>query len=111
MTIEETVGSLKAHEERLRGQVKNSESQLLLTAEEWLKKEKEETKLLLTRDEWMKRSNRGGVEQRFWGKDSNRGGRDKSRARCFNYNTLGHYAADCRRARRDKESKEEANIA
>ena len=38
MTIEEAVGSLKAHEERLRGQVKVNSGQLLLTEEEWQKK-------------------------------------------------------------------------
>lgn len=38
MTVEETVGSLKAHEKRLRGQVETSGGQLLLTEEEWAKK-------------------------------------------------------------------------
>ena len=111
MTVEETMGYLKAHEERLRGQVESSGSQLLLTEEEWLKKEKEEGKLLLTRDEWIKRSNKSGTEQRTRGRDNGRVGRDKSRIRCFNCNILGHYAAECRKPRRDKESKEEVNIA
>ncbi|XP_074324268.1 uncharacterized protein LOC141661183 [Apium graveolens] len=44
MTIEETVGSLKAHEERMRGQIENSGHQLLLTEEEWNKREKGEQK-------------------------------------------------------------------
>lgn len=41
-TTEEIVGSLKAHEERLRGQNENSRNagQLLLTEEEWRKKER-----------------------------------------------------------------------
>ncbi|XP_074363324.1 uncharacterized protein LOC141703782 [Apium graveolens] len=78
MTMDETVGFLKAHEERL--------------------------------DEWIKRSNKGGSEQKKWGKESNRGGY-KSRVRCFNCNLLGHYAAECRRPKRDKESNEEVNIA
>lgn len=41
MTVEETVGSLKALEERLRGQSEAVEGQLLLTAEEWSQREKE----------------------------------------------------------------------
>lgn len=111
MTFDETKGFLKAHEERLWGQTEGSESgsQLLLTEEEWVKKEKEERKLLLTRDEWIKRSNRGATDQRTRGRDNNRGGRDKSRVRCFNCNILGHFAADCRKPKREKESKEEVN--
>lgn len=108
MTVEETVGSLKAHEERLRRQVESSGSQLLLTEEEWLQKEKEDRKLLFTRDEWIRRSNKGGSEQKNRGKE--RGGY-KSRVRCFNCNLLCHYAAECKRPKRDKESKEEVNIA
>ncbi|XP_074359819.1 uncharacterized protein LOC141699913 [Apium graveolens] len=48
MSIEEVIGSLKAHEERLRGQpdASGGTNQLLLTEEEWRKKDKEESKLL-----------------------------------------------------------------
>ncbi|XP_074362998.1 uncharacterized protein LOC141703361 [Apium graveolens] len=44
MSIEEVIGSLKAHEERLRGQpdASGGTNQLLLTEEEWRKKDKEE---------------------------------------------------------------------
>ncbi|XP_074360312.1 uncharacterized protein LOC141704474 [Apium graveolens] len=51
MTMEEAVGSLKAHEERLRGKSDNSESQLLLATEEWERREGGEDKLLLTKEE------------------------------------------------------------
>lgn len=54
MTPEETVGSLKAHEEWLKGKTDTSGNQLLLTKEEWLKREKDESKLLLTKKEWTK---------------------------------------------------------
>lgn len=49
MMIEEMVGSLKEHEECLRGQTENSGHQLLLT--EGNKRERDEHKLLLTREE------------------------------------------------------------
>lgn len=55
MTIEEVVGSLKAHEERLHGQSENGGGQLLLTEEEWRKRENNDGKLLLTREEWMRK--------------------------------------------------------
>lgn len=61
MSIEEVVGSLKAHEERLKGQAENSERQLLPTEEEWLKRKNCEGKLLITKEEWMKRANKGGT--------------------------------------------------
>lgn len=52
MTVEETVSSLKAQEERLRGQTEGSgQQQLLLTKEEWNKREKVDRKLLLTKEE------------------------------------------------------------
>lgn len=36
--VEEVVGRLKAHEERLRGQIENTNGQFLLTQEVWLKR-------------------------------------------------------------------------
>lgn len=42
MSIEETIGSLKAHKERLRGKLDNSNGQLLLTEDEWTKRENSE---------------------------------------------------------------------
>ncbi|KAL8088343.1 hypothetical protein AgCh_038208 [Apium graveolens] len=42
MTVEEVVGSLKAHEERLKGSSETSGEQLMLTEDEWLKREKDE---------------------------------------------------------------------
>lgn len=50
MSVEEIVGSLKANEERTRGQKESSEQQLLLTEEEWVKKERKDAQLLLTRE-------------------------------------------------------------
>lgn len=115
MTVEETVGSLKAHEERIRGHSDSNGGQLLLTEEEWVKREKAEGKLLLTREEWLKRTNKGGTEvsqgQRNRGKDKTRFVRDKSKVRCFNFLGYGHFAADCQKEKRKEERKEEVNIS
>lgn len=95
MTIEETVGSLKAHEERMKGQTDNAVGQLLLTEEEWCEKENDEGKLLMTREEWLRRSNKRGGDS-----SSNvrsKGGCDKRLVKCYNYKIYGHYAAKCRR--------------
>lgn len=62
MTIEEAVGSLKTHDERLKGQSDAGGNQLLLTREQWLEKEKEESKLLLTKEEWKRCSYKGASE-------------------------------------------------
>ncbi|KAL8117920.1 hypothetical protein AgCh_015707 [Apium graveolens] len=98
MTVEETVGSLKAYEER---------------------KEKEEGKILLIKEEWLKQSNIGESEsgQKFQNNSEYRsrykirGGRDKSKVRCFNCSTYGHFVAEYRKQRCEREIKEEANIA
>lgn len=95
MSVEEVVGSLKAHEERLKGQSEPSGGQLLLTEKEWLKREKEEGQLLLTREEWQKRSNlnkkANGGDSRL--KEGGRSGQDKSKVHYFNCQEYGHYAA------------------
>lgn len=98
MTVDETIGSLKAHEERIKGKSETPGNQLMLTEEEWAKKESEDGKLLLTREEWLRRS-------------KTRGGRDKSKVRCFNCGVYGHYAAECRKPKRSKEVKHEVNMA
>lgn len=111
MTIEEAVGSLKAHEERLRGKGEGNAVQLLLTEEEWRKRENVEGQVLLTKEEWLKRSckgeetspgkNQGNIS--YQGRDTSRSGRDRSKVRCFNCHIYGHYAAECRKSRRDKD--------
>lgn len=118
MSVEEAVGSLKAHEERLKGQSDTGGGQLMLTAEEWSKREKDETKLLLTREEWLKRRGKSGTEGQtntnFRGrnnKDFVCGVRDKSKIRCFNCLGYGHFAAECKKPQREREQKEEVNLA
>ena len=88
MTVEETVGSLKVHEERLRGSGEQSGGQLLMT-----------------REEWLKRTGRGeGSSGSRPRRDFGRGGRDRGRLRCYNYQGFGHFAADCKKPKREKEN-------
>lgn len=113
MTVEETVGSLKAHEERMKGQSEPVGGKLLLTEDEWMKRENSEGKLLLTREEWLKRSslrnqNSGGDVS---GRDGIRSGRDRSKIRCFNCHVYGHFAAECRKPKRGKEQQLEVNMS
>lgn len=51
MSIEEAIGALKAHEERLKGSITTNDVQLMLTEEEWRKRDNDDEKLLLTREE------------------------------------------------------------
>ncbi|XP_074324319.1 uncharacterized protein LOC141661234 [Apium graveolens] len=109
MAVEDIVGQLKAHDERTRGVFEDKGEKLLITEEEWLKSESPDGKLLLTREEWAKRANRGGSDQKFRRESGSgiRGGRDRSKMRCFNCNILGHFAYECRKPRHDKEQKTE----
>lgn len=107
MTVEEAVGSLKAHEERVKGKTDTKEQQLMLTEEEWMKREGDEKKLLLTREEWMKRNSGGerAVKQRGRGKF------DKSTIKCYNCNIYGHFASECRKPRKPRGTQEvESNM-
>lgn len=70
----------------------------------------------MTREEWIKRNNnKGGGEgsssQRYRGNARNRGGYDKSKVRCYNCSGYGHYAADCKKPRKDKDQKQEVNMS
>ncbi|XP_074324274.1 uncharacterized protein LOC141661189 [Apium graveolens] len=109
MSIEEAIGALKAHEERLKGSVTTNDVQLMLTEEEWRKRDYKGEKLPLTREEWMKRSNKG-ISTGTPGQKG-RGTRDKSQVRCFNCGISGHYTAECRKPRQAREFKQEVNIA
>ncbi|KAL8101054.1 hypothetical protein AgCh_033076 [Apium graveolens] len=81
MSVEETFGSLKAREDRMSGQKDSSEQQLLLTEEEWMKKERNDGLLLLTREEWLKGAHKGGSgsSSKQMGREFGRGYRDRSK--------------------------------
>lgn len=119
MLLEEAVGSLKLHDEKVNGGEEKATGQLLLTEVEWVKHEgAENSRLLLTREEWLKKSNRSAAESiQAWrnknigGGQGGYGGRDKSRVRCFNCLGYGHYVADCRKSKKEKDMKPEANLA
>ena len=80
MTVEELVGRLKAHEERMKGRSESADRQQLLLASH-------------------NQRTKGGYF------------RDKSRIRCYNCNTLGHYASECSKSPRGREKKQEVNMA
>lgn len=92
---------------------------MLLTEEEWSRREKDEDKLLLTREEWLKHTGKGGTDTPSGQKprsnrDFGHGWRDrydKSKVKCFNCQGYGHYAEECKKSKREKEHKEEVNIA
>lgn len=71
-------------------------------------------KLLLTREEWLRRSNRGGSQVGNDHRDrDNQDGRrrvDRSKIKCFNCGAYGHFVVECRKPRRDKVERGEANL-
>ncbi|KAL8154787.1 hypothetical protein AgCh_000227 [Apium graveolens] len=109
MIVEEAAGSLKAHEERVKCKTESSGGQLLLSEEEWSKRENDENKLLLTREEWQRRTNKSDLDA--CGSQRRRGGRDKSRIQCYNCGIFGHYAAECLKPKKNKERRQEVNMA
>ncbi|XP_074376484.1 uncharacterized protein LOC141718044 [Apium graveolens] len=113
MFVEEVIGSLKAHEERTRGQIESYDGKLLLTKDEWRKRESTESQLFLTREEWLKKTGKDGTHG-SWdsrGKSINHGIRDRSKLKCFNCGAYGHYASECRKPRRGKEKEQESEVS
>ncbi|GJR90263.1 zinc finger, CCHC-type containing protein, partial [Tanacetum coccineum] len=124
MTVEEVVGRLKTHEERLRGYGDpKGEQTLLLTHAEWSSRSKRTDE----RDSLNTSRGRGGSSSRGRGRGQGRGrgrGRgdghdpktnwndqkhvqkDKSKIKCFSCDEFGHYASECPK----KRLAEEANL-
>ena len=82
MTMEEAIGSLKAHEELLKGREVQIEEQLLMAR--------------------AQNSSRG----RGRGRGGGEGRKDKSKVKCYNCQDFGHYAWEC-----PNKGKEKALIA
>lgn len=87
-TMEELIGSLKAHEERYhkRGANGNDEH------------------LLLTRAEWEARSSKreGGGSDGNGGRSRGNRKFDKAKVRCYNCNDYGHFASECSKKKEER---------
>jgi hypothetical protein len=81
MTMEEVIGRLKAHEERLRGSRDVDEEHLLLTRAEWKARHEAENS-----SQGRGRGGRGGGRGRACG---------KSKMKFYNCPNFGHYAYEC----------------
>ncbi|KAL7606242.1 hypothetical protein Lser_V15G14746 [Lactuca serriola] len=81
MTVEEVIGRLKAHKERMRGHRESDERKLLLTHKEWSERNKKKTD-----GETKQKPNRGSV------------GNSRGRGR----EEFGYYAAECKNPRRER---------
>ncbi|KAI3523596.1 hypothetical protein L1887_01838 [Cichorium endivia] len=122
MTVEEVIGRLKAHEERMKGYGDGDDRKLLLTHQEWTERNKKKGN-----GDSKSKSNRGGYggsRGRGRGRGRNGGGRggrgrggshyqkdggggtsnsqDKSKVQCYNCQEYGHYAAECTNPRRER---------
>ena len=86
--------------------METSEGKLLLMEEEWKRRENAEGQLLLTRDEWLKKAEKEWIR----GSGDIRERRDWSKVKCFSCGAYGHYAAECRKPRRDKKQRTEAHL-
>nr|GEV49336.1 retrovirus-related Pol polyprotein from transposon TNT 1-94 [Tanacetum cinerariifolium] len=75
MTVEEVIGRLKAHEERVHGQSESGERKLLLTHQEWLERSKKKGDEEQRTSQRNTRSSVSNNRGRGRGNYSNRGGR------------------------------------
>nr|GEW02751.1 hypothetical protein [Tanacetum cinerariifolium] len=122
MTVEEVIGRLKAHEERMKGHGESDDRKLLLTHQEWSKRNKKKGGV-----DAKSKSNHGGFGgSRGRGRGRTRNGeghgghrrsgfhhqrdgsyggsnsQDKSRVQCYNCQDYGHYATECKNPSRER---------
>ncbi|XP_020585663.1 uncharacterized protein LOC110028241 [Phalaenopsis equestris] len=107
MTVEEVVGRLKVHEERLRGyEDQEEEKHLLLTHAEWMSRMKKNGETDFSSGSLSSGGN--GGDNRGRGKGQGRDGesspqqedikprKDKSTVKCYNCQRYGHYTSEFR---------------
>ncbi|XP_021600686.1 uncharacterized protein LOC110606242 [Manihot esculenta] len=122
-TIEEVTGSLKAHEEQLKGQDLKGDEHVLLTRGEWKAHgETSGTDGKRSKDQGGYRGcgrgkgrGRGHGNGRGRGQSKSKGGRgydrdgnqhqkfDINKVRCYNCNDYGHFASDCKSKKKKDE--------
>lgn len=124
MTVEEVIGRLKAHEERMKRHGDTEERKLLLTHQEWTERNKKKGE---GSSKSAPKGNHGGCSRGRGrgrgrgGPSGGRGGRgrggshqqkershngghsqDKSNIQCYNCQEFGHYAAECTNPRKER---------
>ncbi|XP_039141989.1 uncharacterized protein LOC120279192 [Dioscorea cayenensis subsp. rotundata] len=110
MTVEEVIGSLKAHEERLRGYEDEKEEHILLTKAEWKAREEGEGTSNLLRgrggNNWRGRGRGLGHSDDRSGNEGTHQEKkfDKTKVKYYNCHYFGHYAYECRSKKKDEEA-------
>lgn len=117
MTVEEVVGRLKAHEERMKGRSEGAGGHLLFTQEEWSKRSNKNggsnsfgskgrgNGLYRGRGRTSYRGGGTGRGYQNRNEDANKGSpasRNRSQVKCFNCGVYGHYANECRKPKKEK---------
>lgn len=121
MPVDEVIGMLKDHEERMRGQGETDDRKLLLTHQEWIERSKKKTEEDSksnhkgnhgggSRGRGRGQGRVGGHSDRGRGnsphqKNGNNGGsssQDKSSVQSYNCQDYGHYAAECKNPRKER---------
>lgn len=106
-TVDEIIGSLKAHEERLQGFGDKDET-VLFTRAEWKARENSNSSKKEVRDQGSSRGGRGRGRGKGRGRgrsDSYQGAEggsqtqkkkfDKSKIKCYSCKQMGHFASEC----------------